>query len=248
MWLATLVCSANFQAHRQTSVFIPVRFPDGKYLQAEEAAPAACKHFCRPLGNIYHRYLKIHYSVPKQVQLLTEIANRTIETHGVPFRDVMDGLVAFIRREATEPTIIITDGGHVHDFPILLASCMKHTYNDLAVLSELVYVDSMQNLMDAGYRRPGLDALCEELKIKRRGHSALDDAKILQTVCTMKSEEMLQNPYGYTFIDIISYLNAKYTHTSTEVVWSAPNMKQVCKTAPYTCKYYDIFRKICTSP
>ena len=25
----------------------------------------------------------------------------------------------------------------------------------------------------------------------------------------MKSEEMLQNPYGYTFIDIISYLNAK---------------------------------------
>ena len=49
VWLATLVCSANFQAHRQTSVFIPVRFPDGKYLQAEEAAPAGCKHFCRPL-------------------------------------------------------------------------------------------------------------------------------------------------------------------------------------------------------
>ena len=49
VWLATLVCSANFQAHRQTSVFIHVRFPDGKYLQAEEAAPAGCKHFCRPL-------------------------------------------------------------------------------------------------------------------------------------------------------------------------------------------------------
>ena len=47
-------------------------------------------------GNIYHRCIKIHYSVSKQVQLLTEITNRTIETHGVPFRDVMDGLVAFI--------------------------------------------------------------------------------------------------------------------------------------------------------
>ena len=35
----------------------------------------------------------------------------------------------------------------------------------------------------------------------REGHSALDDAKILKTVCAMKSEEMLQNPYGYTFID-----------------------------------------------
>ena len=76
------------------------------------------------------------------------------------------------------------------------ASCMKHNYNDLAVLAELVYVDSMQNLKDAGNRKPGLDALCAELKIERN------------TFCTMKSEEMLQNPYGSTFIDIISYLNA----------------------------------------
>ena len=54
-----------------------------------------------------------------------------------------------------------------------------------------------------------LDALCADLKIERRGHSALDNDKILKTVCTMKSEEMLQNPYAYTFIDIISYLNTK---------------------------------------
>ena len=143
------------------------------------------------------------------MQLLTGITNRTIETHGVPFRDVMDGPVEFIRREATEPPIIIALGGYVHDFPIILASCMKHNYNDFAVLAELVYIASMQNLKDAGYRRPGLDALCADLKIERRGHSALDDAKILKAVCTMKSVEMLQNPYGYTFIDIISYLNTK---------------------------------------
>ena len=97
----------------------------------------------------------------------------------------------------------------MHDFSILLAIYMKHNYSDFAVLAELVCVDSMQNRKDAGYRRPGLDALREELKIERRRHSALDDAKILQTLCTMKSEEILQNPYGYTFIDIISYLNAK---------------------------------------
>ena len=71
----------------------------------------------------------------------------------------------------------------------------------------------MQNLKDAGYRRPGPDALCEDLKIDRRGHSALDDAKILKTVCTMNSEEMLQNPYGYTFIDIIPLLERKITYT-----------------------------------
>ena len=39
---------------------------------------------------------------------------------------------------------------------------MKHNYIDVEVLAELVYVDSMQNLKDAGYRRPGVDALCEE--------------------------------------------------------------------------------------
>ena len=47
-------------------------------------------------GNIYFSYVKINYSVPKQVQLLTRITNRTIATRGVPFRNVMDGFVAFI--------------------------------------------------------------------------------------------------------------------------------------------------------
>ena len=37
----------------------------------------------------------------------------TIGTHGVPFRDVVDELDAFIRREATEPAIIIAHGGCV---------------------------------------------------------------------------------------------------------------------------------------
>ena len=55
------------------------------------------------------------------------------------------GVVAFIRREATEPAIIIAHGGYVHDYPIILESCMKHNYSDFAVLAELVHVDSMQN-------------------------------------------------------------------------------------------------------
>ena len=122
------------------------------------------------IGNVYHSYVKINYSVQKLVQLLTGMTNRTIETLGVPFRNVIE----------------------------FISDVNKHTH-----------VDSMQNLKDAGYRRPRLDALCAYLKIGRRGHPALDDAKILKTVCTMKLEEMLQNPHGYTFIDIISYLNAK---------------------------------------
>ena len=124
-------------------------------------------------AKLLYRYVKIDYSVPKQVQMLTGITNRTIETH------VMDGLVAFIQREVMEPAIIIAHGSYVHDFPILLARCMELNYSDFEVLAEIVYVESMQNLKDAGYRRPGLDALCEELKIEGRRHSALDDAKIL---------------------------------------------------------------------
>ena len=93
---------------------------------------------------------------------------------------------------------------------------MKHNYNDYTVLTELMYVDSMQNLKDVGYRRPGLDALCADLKIERRGHSALDDAKILKTVCTMKSTESIWiHVYRHNVL-----LEHKVTFTTTEGVWS----------------------------
>ena len=60
----------------------------------------------------------------------------------------------------------------------------------------LMYVGSMQVLLDEGYNRPGLDALCQDLNIERKSHSAFEDSKILKTVCTMKSG-MLEHPYGY---------------------------------------------------
>ena len=133
----------------------------------------------------------------------------------------MDGLVEFIRHEATEPPTIIAHGSYAHDFPILLASCMKHNYNDFAVPAELVYVDSMQNLKDAGYRRPGLDALWEELKIERRGHSALDDVKILKAACTNvvrgdATESVRIHIYRHNIT-----LECKVTYTTTEGVWPA---------------------------
>ena len=159
--------------------YLDIEFTNGNYYLVDILEIAL---LAEERGNIYRSYVKIKDSVPKQVQLLTGITNRSKETHGVPFRNVMDGLVEFIRCEQTHtPSIIIAHGGYVHDFPILQASCMKHNYNDYTVLAELVYVDNMQNLKDAGYRRPGLDALCADLEIERMGHSALDDAKILKS-------------------------------------------------------------------
>ena len=85
---------------------------------------------------------------------------------------------------------------------------MKHNWDKFGILTECMFVDSMQILQDGGYERPGLDALCKELDIKRSSHSALEDAYILKTVCNKKAE-MMEHPYGYTFGDITNHLNRK---------------------------------------
>ena len=152
-------------------------------------------------GYAFHSYVSLHYSVPQRVQQLTGITNNTIKTLGPPFREVMDGLVAFLHREQAQSEtipIIIARGGYLHDFPILLANCMKHDGDEFRILLQCMFVESMQILQDDGYERPSLDALCEEVDIKRNVHSALEDAYILQTVYNNKPE-LLDYPYGYTF-------------------------------------------------
>ena len=119
-------------------------------------------------GNVFHSYIHIHYSIPKRVRHLTGNTNRSIKTLGVPFRDVMNGLVEFLQHEQSETTIIIAHGGYLHDFPILLASCMKHNCDNFGILAECMFVDSMQILQNGGYKRPGLDVLCEELNIEKK--------------------------------------------------------------------------------
>ena len=82
----------------------------------------------------------------------------------------MNGLVEFLHREQVRGKtlpMIIAHGGYLHDFPILRASCMKHNCDKFGILTECMFMDSMQILQDDGYKRPGLDALCEELNIKR---------------------------------------------------------------------------------
>ena len=162
-------------------------------------------------GYAFHSYVKIHYSVPKRVQQLTGITNKTIKSLGLPFGEVMAGLTEYLHREQAQSEtipVIIAHGGYLHDFPILLASCMKHNWDKFGILTECMFVDSIQVLQDDGYKRPGLDALCKELNIKRSSHSALEDAYILKTVCTVKAE-MMDHPYGYTFGDITCHLNRK---------------------------------------
>ena len=66
-------------------------------------------------GNVFHSYVKIHYSVPERVQKLTGITNSTIKSLGVPFRTVMEWLVEFLHREQAQSEtvpVIIAHGGY----------------------------------------------------------------------------------------------------------------------------------------
>ena len=121
-------------------------------------------------GYAFHSYVKIHYAVPKIVQRLTGVTNRTIKSLGHPFREVMDGLVELLQAQSETIPIIIALGGYLHAFPILPANCIKRNY-DWTPLAGCMFVDSMRILQNNGYKRPGVDALYQDLNIKRNSHS-----------------------------------------------------------------------------
>ena len=61
-------------------------------------------------------------------------------------------------------------------------------------------------------KKPGLDALCIDLYVKKRKrHSALEDAELLRTICNKQPLKKVLNrqQYGYTFTDILHHLNEK---------------------------------------
>ena len=135
---------------------------------------------------------------------------------------------------------------------------MKHNWDSFGIFTECMFVYSMQLLQDDGYKRPALDALCEELNIKRSSHSALEGAyNILKIVCN-KKPEIIDHPYGYTFGDITNHLKRKLPLPIRKVyslatgcasfqelgcilykyvkAKSALNLNQVCKIAHYYIK------------
>ena len=133
--------------------YLDWEFTNGNYYLAEKLEIALV---AGESGNAFHRNVKIHYSVPQRVQQLTAITNSTIKTLGTPFREEMDGLVEFLHHEQArgEPLpFIIAHGVYLQDFPILLASCMKHNCES-GILTECMFMDSMQFLQDGGYKKP----------------------------------------------------------------------------------------------
>ena len=99
------------------------------------------------------------------------ITSKTIKSFGLPFRQVMYGLVEFLQSNETIP-IIISYGGYLHHFPILLANCIKRNYDWPPLLEGCMFVDITRVLPESGYKRSGLDAPCKDLNMKRNRHSA----------------------------------------------------------------------------
>ena len=104
--------------------------------------------------------MKIHYSIPRRVQQLTNITNKTLKCIGISFRAMMVALIDFLSREQAHSEtipIIIVNGGFLNDFLILLTNCVKHSYGNYSVANS-TYVDSMLIFRNEGYMEPGLDA------------------------------------------------------------------------------------------
>ena len=95
-------------------------------------------------GYVFHNYVKIHYPVPKRVEELTNITNNVIRTIGLPFSIVMDGFIQFLCHEqagSTTKPMVIAHGGYLHDFPILLANCIKNNV-DCTPLAKCTFENS----------------------------------------------------------------------------------------------------------
>ena len=186
-----------------------LEFTNGNYYLADIIEMAV---IAEESGNVFHMYVRIHYSIPKRVQELTKINDRILTNLGCSFKDVVITMIDFIRSEQldsnTDP-VIVSHGGYYNDFPILLANCMKHGFSDYGILKDCLFVDSVDFFKDAGYKRPGLDNLCREFNMKIEFHSALEDARILKHIVSDRGSELYDHPYTYTFRDIVTCLNCK---------------------------------------
>ena len=139
---------------------------------------------------------------------LTNMANETVKSSGLSFTAMMDALVDFlscVQAQSETIPIIIAHGGFSNDFPILHRNCIKLRYGNYCA-----YVDSMLMFRNAGYVKPGLDALFQEFNIAmevRDYHSVLHNAELLMAICMEKMDLLLLlvPDHSLSFDDISIY-------------------------------------------
>ena len=126
------------------------------------------------------------------------------------------GLNDFIKSETLQDKstpLIIAHAGLLFDFPILLTNCMKHKIQDFGFLRQFLFADSLQIMNENGYKRPGLDSLCQKFGLIRDCHSALADVQLLQRVFGIQN---VHKQHMYTFERLMFYLKQKNAYTNNE--------------------------------
>ena len=171
----------------------------------------------------FHRFIKISYPVHANVQQVTGITTNMLNAEGCSFKDAMQAFLDFIYNETNElnpstgiPTII-AHGGYEHVFPVLLANCMKHKFQDSKynrnVLQHCTFVDSRKLLNSMGYRSAdNFSKLCSDMDLTRSDYKvALDDARLLKTIFQKLLHNASWDPlyYSYSFADIENYFFLK---------------------------------------
>ena len=173
-------------------------------------------------GYIFHSYIKI----PPQQQPLSpfimqfcHVTRKKLDMLSLPFNQVMRELIDFIDQESTTSDeaaaiIIIGHGALLTDFPLLIANCIKNSF-DYTPFTKYVFVDSMIALKSKGYTNPGLGTFTEYNTMERR-HSAIQDVKLLRNVVNkllVSDISQLQN----TMTDILRFLRKKLPITFAEL-------------------------------
>lgn len=154
-------------------------------------------------GYIFHSYIKIPSSIPRYIKRLCSVTDMTIQD-SPSFCEIMDDLLEFIANQDDSPTTtLVSHGGFLSDFPLLMTNCMKYGY-DYTRFEKYNLIDSMQVFQRMGYNRPGLDAL----STTNRSHSAIEDVELLRDIVTKTlGNAIITNVY--TLDDILQYLSRK---------------------------------------
>ena len=159
-------------------------------------------------GATYHTLVKIEDRIPPNITKLTGITDAALQAVGIPFPDVFNGLIEFIRRESTWDPAIISHGGIATDFPLIVSNCMKHGIG-YQYLKRCTFIDSVQAFQNQGYEKPGLDELCRISNIlSENRHDALEDAGIIKTLHGMYNT-IFKNATRYQFTYISNLLERK---------------------------------------
>ena len=159
--------------------------------------------------HLFHNYIRLRYSLPQYIQKLTHINDRFLIENGHSFEGAMCNFVNFLEYEQLldpTPIEIVAHGGFNSDFPILLTNCLKYNFKKIDVLTKSCFIDSMLTFKNAGWTRPGLDSLCEEINLARNSHSAVTDVYLLKTIYSNHPE---LPKYRYSYSEISIFTNKK---------------------------------------